>query len=173
MSKLTVCETRNRGYLRGHGDGLAQIDHVLLYRADPARHVNPRRMGPTGPVGSRGICRRRGRQEPRSIEAPGAGGHKASTFLRSERPAVLQSLSPSPKNNNKRTCAATLSTATGEAVSIKNKLHKAMLIGAIGTALLGAPIMNPREIEDLLRRVIVPKDAQTLRQDSDSSDGAS
>jgi hypothetical protein len=58
-------------------------------------------------------------------------------------------------------------------VSIKNKLHKAMLIGAIGTALLGAPIMNPREIEDLLRRVIVPKDAQTLRQDSDSSDGAS
>jgi hypothetical protein len=56
-------------------------------------------------------------------------------------------------------------------VSIKNKLQKLFLISAIGLALLfGAP-MSPKEIEELLRQVNVPKVAHTLREQSDSGDG--
>jgi hypothetical protein len=54
-------------------------------------------------------------------------------------------------------------------VSIKNKLRKVCLFGALWFALVGAP-MSPQEIEELLRQVNVPKVAHTLREQSDNSD---
>jgi hypothetical protein len=54
-----------------------------------------------------------------------------------------------------------------ENVSIKKKLQKALLLGVLWFALFGAP-MSPKEIEELLRQVNVPKVAHTLREQSDS-----
>lgn len=55
-------------------------------------------------------------------------------------------------------------------MSIKGKLRQALLIVAVGFALLGVPIMSPQQTEDLLRHVSVPKVAETRREDDDSGD---
>ena len=54
---------------------------------------------------------------------------------------------------------------------MKSKLHKILAIGAIGFVLFVAPVMNPKEVEDLLRQVSVPKLAQSRRQQDYGSDG--
>jgi len=54
-------------------------------------------------------------------------------------------------------------------VSIMQKLRKILLLGALWFALVGAP-MSPKEIEELLRQVNVPRVAHTLREQSDSGD---
>jgi hypothetical protein len=57
----------------------------------------------------------------------------------------------------------------GDAVSITNRLQKVLFLGSLWFALVGAP-MSPREIEELLCQVNVPKVAHTLRQQSASGD---
>jgi hypothetical protein len=55
-------------------------------------------------------------------------------------------------------------------VSIKTQLQKVLSIGVLGfTLLLGTP-MSPKEIEELLREVSVPKIAHKLRKETESGD---
>jgi hypothetical protein len=60
----------------------------------------------------------------------------------------------------------------GGIVSIGNRLKKIALIGGLGLTLLcGAP-MSPKDIEELLRQVQMPKVAHTLREENDNDDGS-
>lgn len=52
---------------------------------------------------------------------------------------------------------------------IKKKIQKALLLGALWFAFIGAPL-SPKEIEELLRQVNVPKVVHTLREHSDCGD---
>jgi hypothetical protein len=56
-------------------------------------------------------------------------------------------------------------------VSIKEKLRRILMTGAIGLALpTGAP-MRPEEIEELMHRMNQPKLAHTVPDESDQGDG--
>jgi hypothetical protein len=55
-------------------------------------------------------------------------------------------------------------------VSIKTKLQKLLGIGVLGFVLLFGVPMSPKEIEDLLRQVSVPKVANYLRKETDGRD---
>jgi hypothetical protein len=55
-------------------------------------------------------------------------------------------------------------------VSIKTKLQKVLGIGVLGFVLLFGVPMSPKEIENLLRQVSVPKVANSLRKETDSGD---
>jgi len=54
-------------------------------------------------------------------------------------------------------------------VSIKQKVRRILLVGAIGLALLTGMPMRPEEIEELLHRMNQPKLAHTLPDESDQA----
>jgi hypothetical protein len=58
-----------------------------------------------------------------------------------------------------------------KSVSIKSKMQKVLGIGVLGFVLLFGVPMSPKEIEELLRQVSVPKVAHSLRKQSDSGGG--
>ena len=55
-------------------------------------------------------------------------------------------------------------------MSIKEKLRRMLLVGAIGLALLTGTPMRPEEIEELMHQMNQPKVAHTLPDESDRGD---
>jgi hypothetical protein len=55
-------------------------------------------------------------------------------------------------------------------VSIKEKLRRMLLVGAIGLALLTGTPMRPEEIEELMHQMNQPKVEHSLPDESDRGD---